>query len=387
MLKAEEDLSIGVSRGKSRFAAVPTCHRDRAAQRDGRKRLHEKASDLRSLALALGLSQSTVSRALRAHPGIPEPTRRRVVEAAEAAGYRPNARARGLATGRTETIGLVFPLARLQLPETNFVDVLAGISTAVTARNYNLLMAPFEDDEASVLCRLASSKSVDGVIITRPLVRDPRIALLNRLRLPFVVHGRTEADEPFSFVDTDNDTAFERLTDLLLDYGHRHIVFINGLAQFRYVAARAAAFARAFAGRGLTPLPDAIEFVSMTEQTGFETAMRRLAEPQPPTAFLCGSVFQARGVYRALALHGLGVGTDVSVACHDDGVRGCGAADLSPPLTASSTSIRGAGERIALDLIELIEGTASPPVRRILPFELILRASIGLARPREPRSP
>ncbi len=255
------------------------------------KRLHEHAADLKTLALELGLSQSTVSRALRAHPGIPESTRRRVVAAAEAAGYRPNARARSLATGRTETIGLSFPLERLQLPETNFVDVLAGISTAVTSRNYNLLLSPFEGDEAAVLRKLASSKAIDGVIITRPLVADPRIALLNELRLPFVLHGRSEIELPYSFVDTDNDNAFERLTNLLLDYGHRRIVVINGLAQFRYVAARAASFRRAFAARGLTPPPDAIEFVSMTEATGYETAMRRLKRADcasiPPAISSC----------------------------------------------------------------------------------------------------
>ena len=159
-------------------------------------RLHKAAPDLKALAIELGLSQSTVSRALRAHPGIPETTRSRVAAAAEAMGYRPNARARSLATGRAEAIGLVFPLERLQLPETNFVEVLSGISTVVTRRNYSLLLAPFEDDEAAVLRKLAASKTVDGVIITRPLVDDPRIALLNRLGLPFVVHGRSEVSEP-----------------------------------------------------------------------------------------------------------------------------------------------------------------------------------------------
>lgn len=349
--------------------------------REEGKRLHENAADLKTLALELGLSQSTVSRALRAHPGIPETTRRRVIAAAEAAGYRPNARARSLAIGRAETIGLVFPLERLQLPETNFVDVLAGISTAVTRRNYSLLLSPFEDDEAAVLRRLASSKAVDGVIITRPLVDDPRIPLLNQLRLPFVVHGRTETQEPYSFVDTDNDTCFERLTSLLLDYGHRRIVVVNGLAQFRYVAARAASFRRAFAARGLTPLPDAIEFVSMTEATGYETAMRRLGDPERPTAFLCGSVFQARGVYRAIRERGLTIGRDVSVVCHDDGVRGFSAADFVPPLTATATSIRSAGEQLALILIDLIEKKAAEPVRQILPFELVLRDSVALAPP------
>lgn len=343
------------------------------------KRLHKTAPDLKTLAVALGLSQSTVSRALSAHPGIPETTRHRVVAAAEAMGYRPNARARSLATGRTEAIGLVFPLERLQLPETNFVDVLAGISTAVTRRNYSLLLTPFEDDEAAVLRKLASSKTLDGVIITRPLVDDPRIALLNGLGLPFVVHGRSEISEPYSFVDTDNDTAFERLTNLLIDYGHRNIVVVNGLEKFRYATARARSFLRAFAARGLTPRPDAIEFVSMTEVTGYETATRRLDGSEPPTAFICGSVFQARGVYRAIAEHGLRVGSDISVVCHDDGVRGISADQFVPPLTATATSIRQAGEELAMMLIDQIEAGTSPPRRKILPFDLTLRESVGLA--------
>lgn len=343
------------------------------------KRLHKVAPDLKTLAIALGLSQSTISRALSAHPGIPETTRHRVVAAADAMGYSPNARARSLATGRTEAIGLVFPLERLQLPETNFVDVLAGISTAVTRRNYSLLLTPFEDDEAAVLRKLASSKTLDGVIITRPLVDDPRIALLNGLGLPFVVHGRSEVSEPYSFVDTDNDTAFERLTNLLIDYGHRNIVVVNGLEKFRYATARARSFLRAFATRGLTPRPDAIEFVSMTEVTGYETATRRLDGPEPPTAFICGSVFQARGVYRAIAERGLCVSSDISVVCHDDGVRGISADQFVPPLTATATSIRLAGEDLAMMLIDQIEAGTSAPLRKILPFDLTLRGSVGLA--------
>src|SRR5712692_11539903 len=115
------------------------------------QRLLSTRIDLKTLAEGLGLSQSTVSRALREHPGIPDKTRRRVIAAAEKVGYKPNARARGLAIGRTEAIGLVFPIKRLQLEQTNFVDVLAGVSDVVTKRNHSLLLAPFSDDESTVL--------------------------------------------------------------------------------------------------------------------------------------------------------------------------------------------------------------------------------------------
>lgn len=336
-------------------------------------------ASLKLLASELGLSQSTVSRALRAHPAIPEATRRRVERAAEAAGYRPDARARGLAIGRAETIGLVFHVERVRLPEANFVEVLAGIAAVVTARNYSLMLSPFEQDESALLRKLASSRTVDGVILTRPLVDDPRIRLMNELGLPYVVHGRSDVAEPYSWIDTDSENVFERLTRLLLDYGHRNIVAINGVARFRYAPARARSFRAAFAAYGVACPEDAVEFTDMTERAGYETALRRLARADRPTAFVCGSAFQARGVYRALAEAGLRVGRDVSVVAHDDGVRGCNPVDLVPPLTTALTSSRDAGELLAASLIDLIEGKVAGPVRHPLPFDVILRDSVGPA--------
>ncbi|WP_353392889.1 hypothetical protein [Brucella sp. NBRC 14130] len=170
--------------------------------------------------------------------------------AAEKLGYQPNARARGLATGRTEAIGLVFPLERLQLAQTNFVDVLTGISDVVTRRNYSLLLTPFSDNEQEVLRKLATSRLVDGIIITRPLVDDPRIPLLRDVGIPFVVHGRSDVDTPYSFVDIDNAAVFEKLGGLLLDYGHERIAVFNSFLRFRYAHARREGYAKALAMRG-----------------------------------------------------------------------------------------------------------------------------------------
>jgi LacI family transcriptional regulator len=344
------------------------------------QRLPSPSVGLKGLAEQLGLAQSTVSRALRKHPGIPDKTRRRVMAAAEKVGYQPNARARGLAIGRTEAIGLVFPIERLQLEETNFVDVLAGISDVVTRRNHSLLLSPFSGDEGTVLRKLASSKAVDGVIITRPLVHDPRIALLVDLGLPFVVHGRSEVAIPYSCVDVDNFAIFEKLTRLLLDYGHRRIVALNSFLQFRYAAARAAGFRKAWEARGLQPDQAQMLETPMTEQAGHDCAARALAAADAPTAFICGSIFLARGVYRAVAERGLEVGRDVSVVCHDDGLRGIRASDFNPPLTATYSSVREHGEHLAAVLIDLTETrTGKGPVQRILAANLILRESVALA--------
>lgn len=338
--------------------------------------------DLKMLADQLGLAQSTISRALSAHHSIPEKTRARVIAAAKKMGYSPNARARGLAKGRTEAIGLVFPLERLQLAQTNFVDVLTGISDVVTRRNYSLLLTPFSDNEQDVLRKLATSRTVDGIIITRPLVNDPRIPLLYDLGIPFVVHGRSDVDLPYSFIDIDNAAVFEKLGGLLLDFGHERVAVLNSFLRFRYANARREGYRRALEARGKSPDPDMMFETPMTEQAGYDHATALLSLENPPTAFLCGSVFLAQGVYRAVTERGLRVGQDVSVVCHDDGLRGIRPADFDPPLTSTFRSVREAGEHLAEILIDLVEANGNKePIREIAEVDLILRNSVGVRKP------
>ncbi|MFT4015182.1 MAG: substrate-binding domain-containing protein [Paracoccus sp. (in: a-proteobacteria)] len=334
---------------------------------------------LKTVARELGLSESTISRALRNHPSIPPATRERVAATAKRLGYAPNARARGLAIGRTEAIGLVFPLERLRLVQTNFVDVLSGISDVVTERGYNLLLSPFRDgDEAAVLRRLATSRMVDGLIITRPLVHDPRIRLLAETGIPFVVHGRSDTDIPYSYVDVDNFEIFRRLTEVLLDYGHRRIAVLNSYARFRYSAAREAGHRAAMESRHVPVDPDLALETAMTEEDGLKFGTLLLSRPEPPTAIICGSIFLAKGVYRAAAESGLEIGRDLSVVAHDDQLRGLSSADFSPPLTATQRSVEMAGRRLAEILIDRIEGkSGDAPVGEVSQPDLILRASVG----------
>ncbi|MCA8036697.1 substrate-binding domain-containing protein [Burkholderia arboris] len=338
--------------------------------------------DLKTLANHLGVSQATVSRALAGHTQISAKTRQRVTEAAEALGYRPNEAARRLATGRTNAAGLVFPLQRLLLAQTNFVDVLAGITEALNRKHFDLVLAPFgEEGEEAVIRRLAAARSIDGIIITRARVDDPRVPLLKSLGIPFVVHGRTSTSEDYAFVDIDNEAVFFKSASLLLSLGHRRIVMLNGLPEFSYAAARARGFLRAYEEQGLRPDP-AYQFgVPMTEESGYAVASEMLAAHSPPTAFLCGSVFLAQGVYRAVHDRGLKIGRDVSVIAHDDKLRGIQASSFTPQLTATEVAIRRSGELLGEILVDQIVSPSAPSTswHQVASVELVVRESISRA--------
>ena len=342
---------------------------------------NKKPVDLRSLAAELELSESTISRALRDHPSIPDKTRARVADLAKRRGYVPNATARGLATGRAGALGLAFPLERLQLSQSNFVDVLSGISVGAAERDFRIMLSPFsEDDEEAVLRGLVASKTIDGVILTRPLLHDWRIALLHNLEIPFVVHGRSDVDIPYAYVDIENISVFEKLTNLLLDYGHRRIAALNFFQQFRFAAARSEGYLRALAARGVGAEPSLLRETPMTAQSGYEHAADLLRSDMPPTAFVCGSIFLARGVYRAVHELGLTVPADVSVVCHDDRLRDISPLDFDPPVTCTQSSASSAGHKLAEMLIDLIEAAkVSEPPQFIVPFSLVLHESVALA--------
>lgn len=347
--------------------------------------LKNQRINLKSLADHLGISQATVSRALAGHEAISAATRQRVSEAARQLGYQPNASAQRLATGRTNTIGLVFPLERLMLAQTNFVDVLAGLTNGLNKRNYDLIMSPFLDHgEEAVFRRLVAARSVDGIVITRPRVRDVRIPILNGLGLPYVVHGRTETDVPYSYVDIDNESVFAKAAGLLLKLGHRRIATLNGLPEFMYSEARERGFRRALEEYGLAPDPAMQRQTRMVDEAGYAATIELMRLPSPPSAIICGSIFLAKGVYVALKELGLQAGREVSVIAHDDQLRGLHANQFEPSLTATVAPIQEAGEQLAEVLVAKIQGeTGDDVLHRVLPVELVVRDSVS-ACPQQP---
>ncbi|MEJ1990765.1 MAG: substrate-binding domain-containing protein [Maritimibacter sp.] len=336
--------------------------------------------NLKELAELLNLSQTTVSRALNGYPEVSDATRKRVLAAAEAHGYRPNMRARSLATGRAMAIGHVIPVSSThEMLNPVFTDFLAGASEVYSRRGYDMLISTVADEDQEAAYRELKTKgSVDGLIVHAPRLGDKRVHLLNEIGLPFVVHGRaSDAIEPYCWVDMNNTHAFRRATDLLLDLGHRRIALINGMEDMDFTIRRRAGFEEAYAARGLSPDPALIFTDEMTEGFGHDTARTCLALSDPPSAFLVSSIIPSIGVRRAIEELGLRMGRDISVITHDDDLSYLRNRADVPVFTATRSSVREAGRRSAEMLLRLVETPGSGPCQELLEADLILGQSTG----------
>jgi LacI family transcriptional regulator len=333
--------------------------------------------NLRQLSKELGLSQTTVSRALNGFPEVSEDTRIRVRAAAVAHGYRPNPAARRLATGQSGTIGLIFPAERNMLDDLIFTEFLAGCLARSTALGFDLSLSMVRSDmtEAAAYRQAVRAAKVDGVILSSPLVDDPRPALLADIGLPFVLHGRTRAPTPCSYMDIDNAGAFEAATRLLLQLGHRGIAMLNGEVRYNFAADREDGYRAALSAAGLPVDPQLLQCGPMGEDHGYRSAHRLLGADAPPTAFVCSSVLQASGVMKACREHGRRVGRDIALIAHDDRLSYLRAESFDPPLTTTQSSIGAAGQRVAERLIDLLRNPEGPAQGEVWPVDLVVRGS------------
>ena len=338
--------------------------------------------NLKELATQLGLSPTTVSRALNGYPEVNETTRERVMAAAKRNNYRPTTRAIRLATGRALAVGHVIPIAtRHEIVNPIFADFIAGAGETYSRNGYDMLLSVVADEtEETTYRELKLRGAVDGVIVHSPRMDDPRIALLRDIGLPFVVHGRASGSAlPYNWVDVNNRRAFHRATEFLLDLGHAQIALVNGLEYMDFALRRRSGYVDALASRGIAADARLMTSDQMTEVAGFEAAQAMLAMPDPPTAFLVASMISAMGVRRAIEAAGLVMGRDVSVIIHDDDLSYLKNGDAVPIFTATRSSVREAGRLVAEMLLNVIAQGDAPPTHRLLEAELIIGQSTGPA--------
>lgn len=326
---------------------------------------------------ALGVTKSTVSRALNGYDDIAEATRLRVERTAERMGYRPMSQAQTIRTGRARALGLVVELSPDSDAHRLFLaDFLAGLSSAAGDAGWTITVAAADTEAAALeaMRGLIRDHKADGFILPRTLWDDPRVALLTEAGVPFVLFGRVRAGDAHPWLDVLGEAAMADAVARLAALGHRRIGFINGPDRLAYCHHRRDGFLEGCAGAGLVADPSLIVEGVENDREAEAAARRLLARPEPPTAIVCVTDRRAFGVYRAARALGLEPGRDVSVVGYDGLPEGVAA---RPVLASYVVDFRGAGERLARHLIRRIEGAETGAFQSTLTARFRDGGSIG----------
>jgi DNA-binding LacI/PurR family transcriptional regulator len=261
------------------------------------------------------VAKSTVSHALSGKRPISEETCRRIQEAIDELGYRPDPVAQRLAGGRSWTIGFVYPLYESQIAALG-MEFITSASRIINEAQYAFLLLTHLKNTADNLERFAQSGLVDGFILMQIRLQDPRVEMLRRSGLPFVMVGRCEDNQGLTYVDIDVQRVMGQCVDHLVGQGHRSLAYLHQYDPgFGFLERSLQGFAAACNRHGL---PYQTLVCGDRAEEG-EAAMNALLDPHPKTTgVIAWSGKAAWGAVQAVRARELRVPEDISVACFRD---------------------------------------------------------------------
>jgi LacI family transcriptional regulator len=280
---------------------------------------HQALMSLKRIAEELGLSLTTVSRALNGYPEVSQATRTAVLAAAKKHHYQPNTRARSLALGRADSIGVVFPITPTDLGDVKFLEVSSSLSEHLGQAGLDLLIiSATARDELEAYRRAMAGRRVDAFVVPRTRVHDERLELLQSANKPFVAYGRSaDFKQPYAWVDFDNVAGSRMAAERLIAFGHRHIGYIGAAASYNFSAQRYLGFATALKAEGLALNGQAVQRGALDRRSGYAAMQYLLAMPEPPTAILVDNHLAGVGAVHAALHAGRQLGKDLSVIVYD----------------------------------------------------------------------
>jgi LacI family transcriptional regulator len=342
------------------------------------------------------VSPATAGRALGNYGAVSDAVRTRVAAAADRLNYRPNAMARSMITGRTQSIGVVIA----DIEDQFFASLTRGISDIAAAAGLEVLVA--NSDERPALearaVRVFQEKRVDGILLTPCSVRhSTHLRDLTRTGTPLVLIDRHIDGVDADTVKIDNRGAARQLVDHLLDLGHTRIAMVAGgevvvpTVESRDDDERPARAASTeidrYAGmvdalrdRGIEADP-ALVFIGGFHSDGARVQTERLlASRKRPTAIFASGNLIALGVLQGLNDHRIAVPHDISLVSFDDmGWQSV----VQPPLTVVAQPVYEIGATATRRLLARLAGDESPPAVHELPTRLVVRGSAAAPRKRK----
>ena len=313
----------------------------------------KKNITIADVAEALGVSKTTVSRAISGKGRIGQETRDRVLKYIEEHDYKPNVIAKGLAQSKTYNLCVVMPGDYDVVDLTFFQECLFGIQEIAGIMEYDILLSICKNNDISSLERIISNRKVDGVILMRTFVEDRQIEYLQEKKVPFVTIGSSNYTGVIQ-IDHNHKSACKELTSIILMKGMKRIALIGGDENHVVTQSRLRGFREAYEKMG-----EVIDKI-------VEEVLERKAE-----CILCMDDAVCSRVLKKLREKHVKVPKDIRVASfYNSSVL----ENNVPSITSLSFDAKELGMVACKTVLDVIEG-AEVETRTLLPYEVVLKES------------
>lgn len=325
---------------------------------------------IREVAEIAGVSYATVSHVINNTRLVTPETRERVLAAMKALNYRPNALARSLRQGKTNTIGLVLPDSANPF----FAEISRSIEDESFKKGYSVFLCNTELDTQRELfyVDVLSKKQVDGIIFVAAGDQADSLDFLVQRNMPVVMIDRDVPNVEVDAVLTDNQLGGFLATRHLLELGHTRIACIAGPSSITPSAERIIGYRRALEQAGLSYDENLVIPGDYHFQSGMEITHTFLKMDPRPTAIFALNDLMAMGALRAASEAGFSIPRDLAVVGYDD-------LELTrftnPPLTTISQPKKEIGAQAINLLVDRMSRKSRAPSRLVLAPELIVRRS------------
>lgn len=337
-------------------------------------------TDIRSIAKHLGVSVSTVSKALNGSGRISEATRERIIQVAKEYNYYPSRAARSLRRNKTEKIGLVLythtPLSNRS--SEYYFEIIRGAATTSESRGYNLILYLTVGTQLDRLINICRSREVDCLIlmIGSGALNGP-VNLLMKEEIPFIVLNKHPNYPNVAYIVSDHEKGAKEAVEHLVKLGHQRIAYIGREDDPETSGDRFAGYRQALLEHGIA-LDESLVVFTSSQTSAYHLMKKLLEQPLRPTAVFAYSDGWAIESLRAISESGLVVPNDISLVGFDD-LR---ASSLTnPPLTTVRQHLTELGKQAIEALLQQLEDNPSSPIQRTIPVELIVRQSTASPPP------
>lgn len=263
------------------------------------------------------VSMATVSRVVNGNPNVKPVTRKKVLEVIERLGYRPNAVARGLASKKTTTVGVIIP----DISSIFYAELARGIEDIATMYKYNIILSNSDQNKEKELHLLNTmlGKQVDGIVFMGGNITAEHVEEFEKSPVPIVLAGSIEESEKIPSVNINYEEAVYDSVKEFIDKGHKNIAFVIGpLHEPKNFEKKLKGYQRALEEAGLPFQEDLVVEGDYTYDSGLEAFEKLLEAGEKPTAILVGSDEMALGVIHGAEDKGFKIPEDFEVITSDN---------------------------------------------------------------------